>query len=62
MSYTIRPSADRKYIILDVKGELTSDKALKAALDAHAVGKELGINRYLEDVTEARNVDSVSDI
>ena len=27
-------------------------------LQAHALGKKLGINRYLVDVTEARNVDN----
>ncbi|MEE4352071.1 MAG: hypothetical protein V2J25_04305 [Desulfatiglans sp.] len=59
MSYTIKPSDDRNYIILKVCGEINRELAMKQNLEAHALGAELGINRYLVDVTEARNVDSV---
>ena len=59
MKYTIKPSKDGKYIILTIVGEINSQSAMKQNLEAHALGKELGINRYLVDVTEARNTDSV---
>jgi hypothetical protein len=31
------------------------------ALEAHSLGKELGINLFLVDVTEAKNIDSYVD-
>lgn len=60
MSYTIRPAASRSYIVLKIKGDLTSEMALRQDLEAHFLGKKLGISRYLVDATESRNVDSVS--
>ena len=59
MKYTIKPSKDGKYIILKIVGEINSQSAMKQNLEAHALGRELGIARYLVDVTEARNTDSV---
>jgi hypothetical protein len=59
MEYSIVPSEDRKYIILTVKGEITREIAMQCNLEAHALGEELGIHRYLTDVTEARNNESV---
>jgi hypothetical protein len=59
MEYSIVPSEDRKYIILTVKGEITREIAMQCNLEAHALGEELGIDRYLTDVTEARNNESV---
>jgi hypothetical protein len=61
MKYTIRPSKDGKYIILKIVGEINSQSAMNQNLEAHAMGRELGINRYLVDVTEARNTDSAAD-
>jgi hypothetical protein len=58
MNYTIKPSKDGKYIILKVVGEINSQSAMKQNLEAHTLGRELGIDRYLVDVTEARNTDS----
>lgn len=60
MSYTIKPSDDGKYIILKHWGEITSELAMQRNLEAHALGVELGLTRYLVDVTEAKNVDSVT--
>ena len=60
MSYIIKPSKDGKYIVLKHWGELTSALAMERNLEAHALGAELGITRYLVDGTEARNVDSVT--
>jgi len=60
MSYTIKPSEDGKYIVLKHWGELTSALAMERNLEAHALGAELGITRYLVDGTESRNVDTVT--
>lgn len=58
MAYTITPSADGKYILIKVTGEVTRKVALEYILKSHALGRELGINCYLVDGTEARNVES----
>ena len=60
MSYSIEPSEEGKYIILKHWGELTSVLAMERNLEAHALGAELGISRYLVDGTESRNVDTVT--
>jgi len=60
MYYTISPSEDEKYIILKVQGEINRKDAMVQNLEAHALGKEKGINRYLVDVTEAKNTDSIT--
>lgn len=61
MAYTITPSADGKYILLKVTGNINRKLALKYNQKAHTLGRELGINRYLVDVTEARNVETITD-
>jgi len=60
MKYTIKPSADGLYIVLKVKGEITREQAMKQNVEAHALGRKLGINRYLVDATQCRNVETVS--
>lgn len=60
MSYSISISDDKTYIIIKVKGEITGENAMNYNTESHALGRKLGISRYLVDVTEARNVDSVS--
>jgi hypothetical protein len=61
MHYEICPSEDESYITLVVKGEINRKIAMQQNLQAHALGKRLGINRYLVDVTEARNTDTTLD-
>lgn len=61
MTYTIRKSRDGKYIHLKVKGPTTRESAMAHNIEAHALGRKLGINRYLVDLTESRNVESVID-
>jgi len=61
MGYTITPSSDGKYILLKVTGDITRNLALQYNIAAHKKGRELGINRYLVDLTESRNVDTVLD-
>jgi len=61
MEYMISPSEDRNYIILKVRADMTSELAIKQNLEAHALGDELGITRYLVDATESKNIDSIND-
>jgi hypothetical protein len=61
MPYTLSVSADGAYIILKVTGQITRSSQMASNIENHALGKKLGINRFLVDVTEARNVDTVSD-
>jgi hypothetical protein len=58
MEYKIYPSDNACYIRLDVTGEINRKSAMQQNLEAHALGKKLGIERYLVDMTGARNTDS----
>ena len=60
MSYTIYPSEDRKYIVLKHWGDMNREFGLKRVIQAHKLGAEIGINRYLVDLTEAINIDSAT--
>lgn len=60
MSCTMEASADRKYIVQTITNEITRELAIKYNEDAHALGKSLGINKYLVDLRKARNVDTTS--
>ena len=59
MEYTITVSDDEKYIILKVTGEINRQLAMEYTVEAHAVGRQKGIHRYLMDATEAVNTDRV---
>ncbi|PKO16363.1 MAG: hypothetical protein CVU39_08340 [Chloroflexi bacterium HGW-Chloroflexi-10] len=59
MSYRIYPSSDGKYIIQEVEGDYYRKRALELNIEAHAIARGLGINRFLVDLTQARNVDSI---
>jgi len=58
-SRSIAPSSDGRYIILRIVGDYTRQRAMMNNIQAHALGRELGIKRYLVDMTESRNVESV---
>lgn len=58
MECKIFPSEDGKYIILKVIGNITRKTMLSQNLQAHALGRQLNIRRYLVDVTEARNTET----
>ena len=58
MAYSITPSDDGKYIILKVTGDFNRKLAIQYDLESHALGKSLGISRYLVDLTEARNTNT----
>jgi hypothetical protein len=57
MSYRIIPSEDHQYIIHKAVGSINRHIMFEQTLEAHALGKKLGINRFLVDLTEARNED-----
>ena len=59
MSERISLSDDSTYVILEIRGEINRQKALQYNLEAHKLGKEHGIRKYLVDLTNARNVDTV---
>ena len=59
MAYSIKASDDKKYIIVKVIGNISRQLAMQYNLEAHALGKELGIDRFLLDFTECRNTDTV---
>ncbi len=58
MAYNITPSDDGKYIIMKVTGDFNRKLAIQYDLESHALGKSLGISRYLVDLTEARNTNT----
>jgi len=59
MAYAITVSNDGKYIILKVTGMIGRQLALKYNLEAHAMGREQGLERFLLDFTECHNTDTV---
>ena len=59
-AYSINLSENGQYIILKLFGDVTRDLAIKQIPEAHALGRKLGIHRYLVDATEARNVDTIN--
>jgi len=61
MDYTITHSIDGMFIMLKVKGNITRRTAMQLNLEAHALGKQLQVRRYLVDVTEAKNTDTTSE-
>ena len=59
MGYSITASVDGKYVVIKVEGTVTRHSAMQWVLEAHALGRQLQIHRYLVDVTRARNTDPV---
>ena len=58
MEYTITPSADGNYVVLKIDGDFTAKQMMTCVIESHALGKQLGLRRYLVDVRQARNIDS----
>ena len=54
-------SPDGKYIIQKIVGEINAEIALDLDRETNALGRRLGINSCLTDVTECRNVASIID-
>jgi hypothetical protein len=62
MNYTITPSADGSFILIKVRGDINRHSAMQMNLEAHELGRQLQLRRYLVDVTESRNTDDTLDI
>jgi hypothetical protein len=58
MPHKIYISEDSSYIILEVEGEVTRANAMEFNIEAHGLGRKVGINKYLVNMINARNVDS----
>lgn len=61
MHYTITPSDKGDYIITEVHGDMDRELGLRLAHESQALGDQLGIHKFLIDVTDSINVDSVLD-
>lgn len=61
MEYSITPDETGTYIVLKVIGPLNRQAAMHVILEAHEVGKKLGISRFLSDLTESQNLRSIVD-
>ena len=61
MRYSIDRSADGRCVILTVHGSIDRERAMALHREAHALGARHGLRRYLVDVTDARNTDSLVD-
>jgi hypothetical protein len=59
MTYSIKASNDERYIIVKVVGTISRQLALAYNLEAHALGKELDISKFLLDFRECKNTDTV---
>ncbi len=57
MAWTIHVADDRSYITLKFTGP-AGRPGFEGVLAAHAKGREIGVRRYLVDLTEATNSDS----
>jgi hypothetical protein len=59
MPYDLSASDCGRYINLVITGDITAESAMVHNLEAHALGRELGIRRYFVDATNARNSETV---
>ncbi len=60
LQYTITPEEAGSYIIIKTVGDITQAMITPIISEAYILGNKLGINRYLFDVRESTNVDSVT--
>lgn len=58
MPHSVAPSQDGSYVILTVVGTIPTTEMLGYILEAHALGRELHLSRYLVDASESRNANS----
>lgn len=58
---SFRLSEDGQHIELTFIGEINRRSALETNEAANALGRQVGVARYLVDVTRARNTDSIND-
>lgn len=60
MEYDIRVSRDGSYIVVRVRGAISRKSAGEFARPAQEKSEAVGIHRLLFDVSQARNIESVS--
>jgi hypothetical protein len=53
------PSADKTHVVVKAFGSYTCERSMEDTLAAHALGEKLGLDRYLVDLEECRNTDSI---
>ena len=61
MKYSINEVEGQGYVLIKVTGNVTRQEMIACDVEAHALGRKLGIRRYLMDLTDAVNVESVTD-
>lgn len=59
MGYKITPSKCGNYITLTIIGEINRQSTIEQNIELHALGKKLDIKKFLIDVRQARNTDSI---
>lgn len=60
MSYSLSVSADGNYIIIKVWGNMTRQIGVEIAIAASQLGQEKNINRFLQDLTESKNMETLA--
>jgi hypothetical protein len=55
MEYVINISENGRYIIVKVKGEMDGLSAMQYTEESHALAQKKGIDKFLIDLTDARN-------
>lgn len=56
---TLTVSEDKKYILMKVVGDVSSEGMYQHIIEAHALARSLNLKCFLMDMTEAVNVNSV---
>jgi hypothetical protein len=59
MNHSVNLSEDGKYIMLKVAGIISRVQVIEYFIEAHTLGAQHGLDRYLADFTECRNTDTV---
>jgi hypothetical protein len=59
MNHNINISEDNKYIIVKATGNISRLLVIQYFVEAHTLGTQKSLDRYLVDFTECRNTDTV---
>lgn len=60
MDYSVEVAGENKFVLLTIRGEITSESGMVSNEAAYKLGREKRINKYLVDITQARNVDNIA--
>ncbi|MGD2034084.1 MAG: hypothetical protein PVF73_03445 [Bacteroidales bacterium] len=61
MGYTTKVSETGDYILITVHGKVNSEIAMQYTVESHKLGKEKGILKFLVDLRNARNTETIVD-